>query len=147
MKKKINKNHICGPQIVWNQYFCIWSGYFWALNLQSAHWPGLWYSKLVRHVSLGFLEAKICWTFYLEHLKHLKTKLLTNIALWNSLCTCGYKPKSEKHLFFSRPPMSLETEPQPPGWSCGVPSIPRNLEKVQNDPQPVKWATIFKASK
>ena len=33
--------NIFEPQIVWKQYFCIRSGYFWALNLQSACWPGL----------------------------------------------------------------------------------------------------------
>ena len=97
-------------------------------------------------MSLGLLEDKIYWNFYWEHLEHLKTKLLTDIALQNPLCTCRYKPKSEKHLFVSQPPMSLETEPQPPGWSRGVPSIPRNLEKVQKYPQPVKWAIIFRAN-
>ena len=42
--------------------------------------------------------------------------------------------------------MPLEIERQPQGWSRGVPSMPRNLEKVQNYPQSVKWATLFKAN-
>ena len=49
-------------------------------------------------------------------------------------------------VFFCWPPMSLKTKLEPPGWSHGVPSIPRNHEKVQKYPQPVKWAIIFRAN-
>ena len=49
-------------------------------------------------------------------------------------------------VFFCWPPMSLKTKLEPPRWSHGVPSIPRNLEKVQKYPQPVKWAIIFRAN-
>ena len=42
--------------------------------------------------------------------------------------------------------MPLEIKLLSPGWSHGVPSMPRNLEKVQNYPQPVKWATLFRAN-
>ena len=56
--------------------------------------------KLVRHVSLGLLEAKICWDSYLEHLEHLKTKLLTDSSLEIFLCTTAFMPNLEKPLFF-----------------------------------------------
>ncbi len=42
--------------------------------------------------------------------------------------------------------MPLEIELLPSGWSHGVPSMTMNLKKVQNYPQPVKWATLFRAN-
>ena len=39
-------------------------------------------------------------------------------------------------------PCTLKTELQPQGCS----SMPRNFEKVQNYPLPVKWATVFRAN-
>ena len=61
----------------------------------------------------------------------VETKLFPDSALGNSLCNSGYKTKSENPLFFSRPPMPLEIELLPTGWSHGVPSMPRNLEEVR----------------
>ena len=52
-----------------------------------------------------------------------EAKLLPDSAFTNSLCTRGYKPKSEKPSFFLV-----------------------SLEKVQNYPQLVKWATLFRAN-
>ena len=46
---------LCGKQ---HLYFRL--GYFLALILQAAFRPCLLLSKLVRHVSLGLLEAQIC---------------------------------------------------------------------------------------
>ena len=43
-------------------------------------------------------------------------------------------------------PCTLKTELQPQGCSQGNPSMPRNFEKVQNYPLPVKWATVFRAN-
>jgi hypothetical protein len=43
--------------------------------------------------------------------------------------------------------MPLEIELLPPGWSHGVSSMPRILEKVQNYPQPVKYARPEKKRK
>jgi hypothetical protein len=40
----------------------------------------------------------------------VETKLFPDSALGNSLCTSGYKTKSENPLFFSWPPMPLEIE-------------------------------------
>ena len=40
----------------------------------------------------------------------VETKPYPDSALGNSLCTSGCKPKSEKKLFFSWPPMHLEIE-------------------------------------
>jgi hypothetical protein len=45
----------------------------------------------------------------------VETKLFPDSALENSLCTSGYKTKSENPLFFSWPPMPLETELLPRG--------------------------------
>ena len=78
-----------------------------------------------------------------------ETKFLPDSAFENSLCTRAYKPKLEKKMF-TLPPMPLETELQSkvdPKGSKVVPSMPRNLEKVQNYPQLVKWATIFRANR
>ena len=46
---------------------------------------------------------------------------------------------------FSWPPIPLETELPPSGWSHWVPNMPRNLYTVQNYPQTVEWATLFRA--
>jgi hypothetical protein len=43
------------------------------------------------------------------------TKLYPDLALGNSLCLCGCKPKSEKPLFFSWPPTPLKNELLPWG--------------------------------
>ena len=42
--------------------------------------------------------------------------------------------------------MPLEIELLPRGWPHRVPSMPKNLEKVQIYPKPVKWATLFRAN-
>ena len=44
-----------------------------------------------------------------------ESKLFPDSALGNSLCTSGYKTKSEKPLFFSWPPMPPEIELLPRG--------------------------------
>ena len=76
----------------------------------------------------------------------VETKLFPDSALGNSLCNSGYKTKSEKNLFFPGLTSPLKIRLPPQGWSHGVPSLPRNLEKVQNYPQLVKWATLFRAN-
>ena len=73
----------------------------------------------------------------------VETKIFPDSDLGNSLF---YKTKSENSLLFSWPPMPLKIELPPPGWSHRVPSMPMNLEKVQNYPQLVKWATLFRAN-
>jgi hypothetical protein len=64
------------------------------------------------------------------------TKLLPDSDFLN--CTRAYKPKSENTIF-SWPPMAQ-------GCSHRVPSMPRNHEKDQNYPKPVKWATLFRGT-
>ena len=88
------------------------------------------------------LEVKNCITLELGG----ETKLLPDSSFEISLCNTAFMPKSEKHLFFSWPPMPLEIELLPRGWPHRVPSMPKNLEKVQIYPKPVKWATLFRAN-
>ena len=64
----------------------------------------------------------------------VETKLFPDSALGNSLCNSWYKTKSVKKPLFSWSPMLLEIKLPPPGWSHGVLSKPKNLEKVQNYP-------------
>ena len=51
--------------------------------------------------------------------------------------------KIRKTPLFSLPPMPLEIELLTRGLPKGVPSMPKNLEKVQIYPRPLKWATLF----
>ena len=78
-----------------------------------------------------FLRSSISWS------QKQKQKLYPDLALGNSLYLCRCKPKSEKKLFSGLPcPQKLSQ----------VPSMPKNLEKVQIYPKPVKCAILFRAN-
>ena len=49
-------------------------------------------------------------TYYISLEAGVETKLYPDSAFGNSLSTSDCKPKSEKSLFFSGPPMPLEIE-------------------------------------
>ena len=73
---------------------------------------------------------------------------LGQIQLLENLYTSisAYKPKSEKKIFFPGLPCSQNLSYSPGGDATGfqLSSMPKNLEKVQNNPQPVKWATLLR---
>ena len=54
--------------------------------------------------------------------------------------------QNKKKPSFFWPPKPLKIELLPWRGPHEVPSMPKNLEKVQFYPKPVKWATVFRAN-
>ena len=65
--------------------------------------------SLGKFIPLHKARAVYCWEVGAD------TKLYPDLALGNSLCLCECKPKSEKKIFFSWPPMPLKIELLPRG--------------------------------